>query len=90
MSEQPIQCSGPGPHNPVDGVLGISDRLVTRMLCPLCAALPQPTISVDPTPPAQVDTAKLAVAIANAKATPTLLTLQTAILALSASIAPLT
>ena len=47
-------------------------------------------IVVDPTPAAQVNTATLAVALADAKAFPTLATLQAAIVALGESIAPLT
>ena len=28
-----IKCEGPGPHNPVDGILGESDRPVRGMRC---------------------------------------------------------
>jgi hypothetical protein len=34
-----IICSGPGPHEPKDGVLGKADRAVTGIVCPLCAEL---------------------------------------------------
>ncbi len=31
-----IICAGPGPHEPVSGVLGTSDKPVAGILCPPC------------------------------------------------------
>lgn len=33
-----ILCSGTGPHEPQDGVIGEADRPVDGMLCSACAA----------------------------------------------------
>jgi hypothetical protein len=40
-----ILCSGPGPHDPPDGVLGTADKVVTGMRCgsPACALADDPT-----------------------------------------------
>lgn len=40
MSDINITCSGPGPHEPPNGILGTSDRPQTGMLCnsPACQA----------------------------------------------------
>lgn len=35
----PMICTGPGPHDPTDGVLGTADSPGVGGLCPLCFAL---------------------------------------------------
>lgn len=47
-----LRCSGPGPHDPVDGVLGEADHEVEGMLCNSPACQPAP-------PPATIDPAAL-------------------------------
>lgn len=55
----PIQCSGPGPHDPPDGVLGTSSVPGATGLCPSCAAL-----IVPPPPPEPIEATDLPNALA--------------------------
>lgn len=41
-----LTCSGPGPHEPEDGVLGTTDAPGASALCPLCAE----PVAPDPRP----------------------------------------
>ena len=83
----PIYCAGPGPHDPEDGIIGTSDREINNMFCYKCVE--SMTVEyINPTPNALIDTEALQNVIDSVKGTPTLESLQAAIIALSASILP--
>lgn len=64
----PLLCDGPGPHDPVDGVLGESSiEGVTGMRCNASACRP-----VAPASPDEIDFAALKATVAKAATVPAL------------------
>lgn len=87
-----VICSGPGPHDPADGILGEADQQVDGMLCPPCAEL---ALTQAPTPDAslvtvQVDPDAVAAALTAAQKATTVAGLRSAVVALAEQIQPAT